>query len=98
MLYDNAQILTLYSNAYKEFKKPLFKSTVDKTFSFLQNRMKNSEGGYFSAIDADNNEGEGHYYIFNKDEIINVAGNDLELLQIFIKLILITQQLNLNTT
>ena len=80
MLYDNAQILTLYSNAYKEFKKPLFKSTVDKTFSFLQNRMKNSEGGYFSAIDADNNEGEGHYYIFNKDEIINVAGNDLELL------------------
>ena len=80
MLYDNAQILTLYSNAYKEFKKPLFKSTVDKTFSFLQNRMKNSEGGYFSAIDADNNEGEGHYYIFNKDEITNVAGNDLELL------------------
>ena len=80
MLYDNAQILTLYSNAYKEFKNPLFKSTVDKTFSFLQNRMKNSEGGYFSAIDADNNEGEGHYYIFNKDEIINVAGNDLELL------------------
>lgn len=80
MLYDNAQILTLYSNAYKEFKNPLFKSTVDKTFSFLQNRMKNSEGGYFSAIDADNNEGEGHYYIFNKDEITNVAGNDLELL------------------
>ena len=80
MLYDNAQILTLYSNAYKEFKKPLFKSTVDKTFSFLQNRMKNSEGGYFSAIDADNNEGEGFYYLFNKDEILNVAGDNLEIL------------------
>ena len=80
MLYDNAQILTLYSNAYKEFKKPLFKSTVDKTFSFLQNRMKNSEGGYFSAIDADNNEGEGSYYLFNKDEILNVAGDNPEIL------------------
>ena len=80
MLYDNAQILTLYSNAYKEFKNPLFKSTVDKTFSFLQNRMKNVDGGYFSAIDADNNEGEGHYYIFSKDEILNVAGDNLELL------------------
>ena len=46
----------------------------------LQNRMKNVDGGYFSAIDADNNEGEGHYYIFNKDEILNVAGDNLELL------------------
>ncbi|MDA7570819.1 DUF255 domain-containing protein, partial [Flavobacteriaceae bacterium] len=36
MLYDNAQLLSLYANAYKEFKTPLFKSTVYKTFDFLQ--------------------------------------------------------------
>lgn len=58
MLYDNAQLLSLYSNAYKEFKTPLFKSTVYKTFSFLQEKMKNTDGGYFSSIDADNDEGE----------------------------------------
>ena len=79
MLYDNAQILTLYSNAYKEYKNPQFKSTVNKTFSFLQNRMRNSEGGYFSAIDADNKDGEGRYYTFNKNEILKVGGEDLEL-------------------
>ena len=79
MLYDNAQLLTLYSNAYKEYKNPQFKSTVNKTFSFLQNRMRNSEGGYFSAIDADNKDGEGRYYTFNKNEILKVGGEDLEL-------------------
>ena len=80
MLYDNAQILSLYSNAYKEFKTPLFKSTVYKTFSFLQEKMKNTDGGYFSSIDADNDEGEGRYYLFNLNEIKKVAGQDLDLI------------------
>ncbi len=42
MLYDNAQLLSLYSNAYKEFKTPLFKSTVYKTYTFLQEKMENT--------------------------------------------------------
>ena len=80
MLYDNAQLLSLYSNAYKEFKTPLFKSTVYNTFSFLQKKMKNTDGGYFSSINADNNEGEGRYYLFNLEEIKKVAGKDLDII------------------
>ena len=80
MLYDNAQLLSLYANAYKEFKSPLFKSTVYKTFDFLQKRMENIEGGYFSAIDADNEQGEGRYYMFNIDEIKKAAGQDLSMI------------------
>ena len=80
MLYDNAQLLSLYANAYKEFKTPLFKSTVYKTFDFLQKRMENTEGGYFSAIDADNEQGEGRYYMFSIDEIKKAAGQDLSMI------------------
>ena len=80
MLYDNAQLLSLYASAYKEFKTPLFKSTVYKTFDFLQKRMENTEGGYFSAIDADNEQGEGRYYMFNIDEIKKAAGQDLSMI------------------
>jgi len=80
MLYDNAQLLSLYANAYKELKTPLFKSTVYKTFDFLQKRMENTEGGYFSAIDADNEQGEGRYYMFNIDEIKKAAGQDLSII------------------
>jgi uncharacterized protein YyaL (SSP411 family) len=78
MLYDNAQLLTLFSNAYKEFKKPLFKTTVYSIFDFLNNRMENSQGAFYSAIDADNNQGEGRYYVFNAEEIKNVGGDDLK--------------------
>ena len=80
MLYDNAQLLSLYANAYKELKTPLFKSTVYKTFDYLQKRMKNTEGGYFSAIDADNEQGEGRYYMFNIEEVKKVAGQDLSMI------------------
>jgi hypothetical protein len=80
MLYDNAQLLSLYANAYKEFKTPLFKSIVYKTFHFLQKRMENTEGGYFSAVDADNEDGEGRYYMFNIDEIKKAAGQDLSMI------------------
>ena len=80
MLYDNAQLLSLYANAYKEFKIPLYKSTVYKTFAFLQNKMGNNKGGYFSAIDADNDQGEGRYYMFNIEEVKKVAGQDLSMI------------------
>jgi len=83
MLYDNALLLELYANAYKEFKNPLFKSTVYQTYDFLQKRMNNSKGAFFSAIDADNNQGEGRYYIFNKEEIEMVGGDDISLLKEF---------------
>ena len=80
MLYDNAQLLSLYANAYKQFKLPLFKSTVYNTYVFLQKKMENSKGGYFSAIDADNDQGEGRYYIFDLEEIKKVADQDLSMI------------------
>ena len=80
MLYDNAQLLTLYANAYKEFKNPLFESTVYSIFNFLIKRMENSKGGFYSAIDADNEDGEGRYYIFNSEEIKTIASDNLNLL------------------
>ncbi len=80
MLYDNAQLLSLYANAYKQFKLPLFKSTVYNTYAFLQKKMENSKGGYFSTIDADNDQGEGRYYTFNSKEIKKVADQDLSMI------------------
>jgi len=79
MLYDNAQLIGLYANAYKQFKSPLFKERVDQTFSFLKNRMAHSEGGYYAAIDADNDQGEGRYSVFSKAELEEITGADFEL-------------------
>ena len=80
MLYDNAQCLSLYANAYKRFQKPLFKDRVEKTFSFLKERLESRSGGFYAAIDADNDEGEGGYYVYSKEELKQVAQNNFDLL------------------
>ena len=80
MLYDNAQVLGLYSNAFKQSKNSVFKERVYQTFNFLKKRMANPAGGYYSAIDADNNEGEGRYYVFSKESLQAAAEDDFDLL------------------
>ncbi len=76
MLYDNAQAVSLYSKAYKVFKKAAYKNVVLGTIAFLENEMKNKEGGYFAALDADSDGEEGSYYVWTKDELLRILGSD----------------------
>ncbi len=69
MLYDNAQLVTLYSNAYKLTQDDLYKKTAIETIDFLKEKMSDGNGGYYSAYDADSEGEEGKYYIWTIDEI-----------------------------
>ncbi len=82
MLYDNAQMLSLYANAYKLYQKEQYKDIVYQTVDFLEREMLSPEGGFFSAIDADSEGEEGRYYTFTKDEVDEVLGSDAELFSI----------------
>lgn len=53
MLYDNAQLLSVYSDAYKRTQNPLYKNVIEKTIQFIDSHWSNQEGGYFAAYDAD---------------------------------------------
>jgi len=79
MLYDNAQALGLYAEAYKQNPLALYKQTVEETMAFLDQRMASQKGGYYAAIDADNEEGEGRYYAFTRNEINELAADQIEL-------------------
>ena len=78
MLYDNGQLLSLYSNAFKYFKKPLYKRLVYQTVEWLQREMVHKEGAYFSALDADSEGDEGKFYCWNEKELIAVLGDDAQ--------------------
>lgn len=69
MLYDNAQFLALYAEAYKQQPKALYKEVIEETIRFLNAKMKDPNGGFYAAIDADNKEGEGRYYTFSATEL-----------------------------
>lgn len=78
MLYDNAQLVTLYSEAYRLFKDDLYKETVYKTIGFLQNELMGPEGEFYSALDADSEGEEGKFYIWTKEELKEILGKDYD--------------------
>ena len=79
MLYDNAQAIGLYAEAYKQKPNPLYRERVTETITFLKTRMAAPGGGFYAAIDADNEDGEGRYFAFTKEEIEAIAGDHIAL-------------------
>ena len=77
MLYDNAQLISLYSDAYKLTKNKLYKNVVYETISFLNSELKDNSGGYYSSLDADSKTDtnvleEGAFYVWTKEELKKV--------------------------
>ena len=79
MLYDNAQVLSLYSKAYSVFKDDSYKNIVWETVDFLDREMKDENGGYHAALDADSEGEEGKFYVWKEEELKSVLGDGFEL-------------------
>jgi uncharacterized protein YyaL (SSP411 family) len=84
MLYDNGQMVSLYAEAYKLTKNPLYKKVIEKTLNFVNHSLKNPENGFYSALDADSlNEKqqleEGAFYVWKKGELQHLLQDDFEL-------------------
>jgi uncharacterized protein YyaL (SSP411 family) len=75
MLYDNAQLLSLYAEAYQCSPEPLFKSVVYETTKWLRKEMKHMDGGYYSALDADSEGVEGKFYTWTAAELKAILGD-----------------------
>jgi len=79
MLYDNALIPVNYAEAFQITKDPFYLDVLKKTLDFVAREMISSEGGFFSAYDADSEGDEGKFYVWSKSEIKNILGDDVEL-------------------
>src|SRR5690606_18356288 len=86
MLYDNAQLVSLYSNAYLATKNPLYKEVVEETLNFISREMTNAEGGFYSSLDADSKDEngkleEGAFYVFTAEELQKELKDDFQIFQ-----------------
>lgn len=80
MLYDNAQLLSLYSEAYRISRDPFFKTVIDETAGWLMRDMRSQEGAFYSALDADSEGVEGKFYCWTHDELQSLLpADDFEL-------------------
>ncbi len=78
MLYDNGQLLTLYSEAYSLTRNELYKQVVYQTIAFAQRELLSPEGGFYSALDADSEGVEGKFYTFTTPELREHLGADFD--------------------
>ena len=79
MLYDNGQLISLYAEAYKLTKDPLYKQIIDETIEFCNRELRSSEGAYFASLDADSDGEEGKYYVWTAQEVDDLLGSNSEL-------------------
>lgn len=79
MLYDNALLIRLYSEAYMIYENEEYKNTVHQTMHFILHEMTSAEHGFYSSYDADSEGEEGKYYTWSAAEISEVLGEDAEL-------------------
>jgi len=79
MLYDNALLVIVLSEAYQLTRKELFRDTIVQTMDFINRELSDGEGGFYSALDADSEGEEGRYYVWDKEEIEAVLGKEAAL-------------------
>jgi len=84
MLYDNAQLVSLYARAYQVSGNPLYQEVVYRTIDFVESELYNDIGAFYSSLDADslNENGEleeGAFYVWTREELQSILGNDFEL-------------------
>ena len=78
MLYDNALMPVNYCEAYQITHDPFYLDILQKTLDFVIREMTSSEGGFYSAYDADSEGVEGKFYVWTKKEIKEILGNDAD--------------------
>lgn len=84
MLYDQAQLLIAYTEAFQLTRNPAYKETALNTAAYVLRDMTDPQGGFYSAEDADSEGVEGKYYVWRTDELNAVLGeNDAALIADF---------------
>lgn len=74
MLYDNAQLMSLYSEAYRKTGNEAYRRIVAETAGFLQRDLMSESGACFSSLDADSEGEEGTYYVWSEKEFLKTLG------------------------
>ena len=82
MLYDNGQLISLYSEAYQQKPNLLYKNIVFETIEWAKREMLAANGGFYSALDADSEGIEGKFYTFDYQEF-DLLGEDAQLAREF---------------
>jgi uncharacterized protein YyaL (SSP411 family) len=69
MLYDNAQLVELYAQAFEATKNPVYRRIVEETLAYIDREMTSPEGAFYSSQDAETHHEEGRFYVWTDAEL-----------------------------
>ena len=76
MLYDNAQLATVYALAYQLTDEPFYRTIAEETLDYIRREMTSPDGGFYSTQDADTDGEEGKFYVWTPAEVTDVLGEE----------------------
>ncbi|MFO8001343.1 MAG: thioredoxin domain-containing protein [Marinilabilia sp.] len=76
MLYDNAQLISLYAKAFSQWEKEEYREVVHESAEFIERELTHSSGAFYSSLDADSDGEEGRFYVWTEEELTELLGND----------------------
>ncbi|MCW3999472.1 MAG: thioredoxin domain-containing protein [Candidatus Bathyarchaeota archaeon] len=76
MLYDQAMLALAYLEGYQLSGQLKFKVTAKETLDYVLRDLAASEGGFYSAEDADSEGEEGKFYLWTADELKQALPED----------------------
>jgi uncharacterized protein YyaL (SSP411 family) len=79
MLYDNAQLASLYLHGWLAFGEPEYRRVAEETLDYLLREMRDPAGGFYSAQDADSEGEEGRFFLWTPAAVQAVLGPDADL-------------------
>jgi uncharacterized protein YyaL (SSP411 family) len=76
MLYDNGLLASAYANAYQVTGDSFYRKIAAETLGFIEQSLSAPEGGYYSSLNADTEDGEGAYYAWRKKDFLRITGGN----------------------
>ena len=79
MLYDNALLLNILSDAFSLTRNKRYELAIRHIIAFAERELLDTKGGFYAALDADSEGEEGKFYVWQKEEIEKILGDDAKL-------------------
>lgn len=83
MLYDNALLVDVLSEAYQLTGNQIYAQTIAETLDFTEREMTDADGAFYTALDADSEGVEGKFYTWSRKEVDEILGEDAVLFNEF---------------
>lgn len=76
MLYDNALLALAYLETYQATHNPFYAKVAREVFTYVLRDMVSPSGGFYTAEDADSEGEEGKFYVWTRQEVLDILGKE----------------------